>query len=427
MGPEDDQPQLSHNETNLLRAAREIRRRGVANGQHIREVIGVKRSRVSQFVHALGDVGVVAIAEQPRVGKQDVITLKGDAGCVVGVDMTLDQVTVAVGDLEYALLNDPSTTTTRVPIDDWEQTLDVIASLVIGQLELNKNSHELAGVGLGLPGPVQRGTGSPESDHLLSGWKGVPVADELRNRIVGGGIPAGRVVVGNDASFGALGVLTRAIWGNPTEAPEDLVYARVTRGVGMGIVIKGHLVTGADGFAGEIGHVRIDAYGPICTRCGRRGCLEVLASEKAVIDMLRGHNWHENRKGPNVVAEVAAAKDARTREEVGKAGFNVGLAFSGVANVLNPAWIVLGGTLAEMPAFRAQFEQTLGAYALPQAVERLRTATWDTMFDDTFPNVRPRDVGRNLTPELLGAMAFVIDEFGDEFLRPKVLEATLEG
>jgi predicted NBD/HSP70 family sugar kinase len=285
-----------------------------------------------------------------------------------------------------------------------------------------KDPHELMGVGLGLPGPVQRGTGSPESDHLLSGWKGVPVAAELRERLISAGLDDSRVVVGNDASFGALGVLTRASWGNPEKAPEDLIYVRVTHGVGMGIVIKGHLVTGADGFAGEIGHVRVDAYGPICTRCGRRGCLEVMASEKVVIDILRGHNWHEGRKGPNVASEVAVAGDRRTRDEVGKAGWTVGFAFAAVANVLNPAWIVLGGILTEVPSFREHFEAALRAYALPQAVERLRTATWNTIFDDDFLNDRPRDVGRQLTPELLGAMAFVVDEFADEFLRPKVLE-----
>lgn len=200
---------------------------------------------------------------------------------------------MVVGNLEYELLNDPSRATHRVPIDDWKGTLDVIAESVVTQLQLMQTPHDLMGVGLGLPGPVQRGTGSPESDHLLSGWKGVPVAAELRQRLIAAGLPDARVVVGNDASCGALGVLTRAIWANPAEAPEDLVYVRVTHGVGMGLVIKGHLVTGADGFAGEIGHVRVDAYGPICTRCGRRGCLEVMASEKVVIDILRGHNWHE--------------------------------------------------------------------------------------------------------------------------------------
>jgi predicted NBD/HSP70 family sugar kinase len=420
-----DQQQLTHNQVNLARALREVRRRGVAIGEHIRDVTGLGVSRTNVLVHALGDAGLVALGGQPRVSKQEAITLRGKAGCVVGVDMTLDQVTVAVGNLEYELLNDPSRATRQVPIDDWKGTLDVIAESVVTQLQLMQTPHDLMGVGLGLPGPVQRGTGSPESDHLLSGWKGVPVAAELRQRLIAAGLPDARVVVGNDASCGALGVLTRAIWANPAEAPEDLVYVRVTHGVGMGLVIKGHLVTGADGFAGEIGHVRVDAYGPICTRCGRRGCLEVMASEKVVIDILRGHNWHESRKGPNVAAEVAAAKDARTRDEVGKAGWWVGFAFAGVANVLNPAWIVLGGTLTELPAFREHFEEALRAYSLPQAFERLRVSSWDTIFDEQFSNDRPRDVGRNLTPELLGAMAFVIDEFGDEFLRPKVLGVTM--
>jgi predicted NBD/HSP70 family sugar kinase len=417
-----EQRPLSHNEINLMRALREIRRHGVATSQHVQQITGLGPKRTNELIRVLGDADLVAVAEQPRVGARDAVTLKGSAGCVVGVDMTLDQITVAVGDLEYRLLNQPASSKTSVPVDSWERTLDVIAATVVDQLQAAQHRPGLVGIGLGLPGPVQRGIGSPESDHLLTGWKGVPVASELSRRLESAGVPGARVVVGNDASVGALGVHTRAVWGNPSLAPEDLVYVRIVHGVGMGMIMKGRLVTGSAGYAGEIGHVRVEAHGPICTRCGRRGCLEVLASEKAVIDILRGHNWHEGQRGPNVVEDLVTAKDQRTWEEVGRAGWTVGFTFAAVCNVLNPAWIVLGGTLTELASFRDQFEEALRAYALKQAVEGLRTATWGALFADDFANDRPRDVGRDLTPEQLGAMAFVIDELADDFLKPRVLE-----
>jgi predicted NBD/HSP70 family sugar kinase len=410
----------SHNLINLERAAREIRRRGVADSGHIAEVTGLQTRRANKIINALRDNGLVTV-DATRLGHRNALTLSGDAGCVVGVDMTLDRVTVAVADLQYRLLNDPDLTPRRVPVEDWKKTLDAIAAVVVGQLAVAGRAHDLVGVGLGLPGPVQRGSGAPESDHLLPGWDGVPIADELQRRLAGAGLAGCRVVVGNDASLGALGVVTRAVWGNPREAPEDLLYVRVTNGIGMGVVVKGHLVTGADGFAGEIGHVRVEAEGMICVRCNRRGCLEAIASEKAVIDMLRGHAWHEGRPGPTVAADFAGARDQRTREVVGRAGWSIGFVLAAAANVLNPRWIVLGGAMTDMPSFWDKFAQTLSQYALPQAHMQLRAATWTSMFAQPgFPLLRSPDIGAGLTPELLGAMAFVVDELCDEFLKPKL-------
>jgi predicted NBD/HSP70 family sugar kinase len=423
----EDRRHSHHNQINLERAAREIRRRGVAHSGHIAEATGLGANRSNKLINALRDNGLVTVGSEREFERRTPITLHGDAGCVVGVDMTMNRITVAVGDLEYVLLNDPSKTATQVPVGSWEETLDIIAVAIAQELSALRDDVDVVGVGLGLPGPVQRGSGSPESDHLLPGWEGIPTVSELESRLERAGIHGCPVVVGNDASLGALGVVTRAIWGNPESAPEDLLYVRVTHGVGLGVVMKGHLVTGADGFAGEIGHVRVqlNGEGPICVRCNSRGCLEVVASEKAVIDMLQGHAWHEGELGPKVVEDFVDAKDARTREVVGRAGWNIAFVLAAAANVLNPRWILLGGDMTKMGFFRDTFEETLRKYALPQALLRLRTVTWGSIFDDQdFPLLRGRDIGAGITPELLGAMAFVIDELGDSFMRAKVEQIT---
>jgi predicted NBD/HSP70 family sugar kinase len=415
-----------HNHINLERALREVRRRGVAHSGHIAEATGLAAKRTNTLVNALRDGGLVSVGPRKDFEGRQPLTIRGAVGCVVGVDMTLNRITVAVADLEYKLLNQPTRTVREVPVEDWGQTLDILAGTIIEQLDASADAHALMGVGLGLPGPVQRDSGSPESDHLLPGWEGVPIAEELARRLEKAGPADCHVVVGNDASLGALGVVTRAVWGNPQDAPADLLYVRVTSGVGLGVVMKGHLVTGADGFAGEIGHVRVqqntaNSEGPICVRCNSRGCLEVLASEKAVIDMLKRHAWDEDKTGPTVVNDFVVAKDRRTREVVGRAGWSIGFVLAAAANVLNPRWILVGGEMAEMSFFRDTFESTVHKYALPQALERLRMTTWHSMFDvDEFPPVRDRDVGDGMTPELLGAMAFVIDGLGDEFLAPRV-------
>lgn len=139
--------------------------------------------------------------------------------------------------------------------------------------------------------------------------------------------------------------------------------------------------------------------------------------------MLRGHAWHEGEHDPTVVGDFVNAKDQRTRQVVGRAGWSLAFVLAAASNVLNPRWILLGGDMTEMDFFRATFDKTLEKYALPQALLRLRIASWKSMFEEPhFPLVRERDIGEGMSPELLGAMAFVIDALGDEFLDPKVQE-----
>ena len=124
----------------------------------------------------------------------------------------------------------------------------------------------------------------------------------------------------------------------------DLIYLRITHGIGAGLIVKGHLVTGAHGFAGEVGHLRIGPSGPLCPRCGARGCLEASASERAIKrelgvvfgvadpDML---DLNELLQSPSSHPAVKHA--------IWEAGWNVGSALAQTANLLDPEWVVLGG------------------------------------------------------------------------------------
>jgi predicted NBD/HSP70 family sugar kinase len=427
MSPRGAVHQSDHTLANLERIVSEIRRRGVAHRGHLMEITGLEGNQIRLLLKALLAKGLVREGEHRDYNGRFPLMLDGSAGYLVGIDMNLDRVTVGVADLEYSVLNTPGRSETDVPIEDWAATLDRIAETVATQIKAHADASRLVGIGLGLPGPVQRDRGSPEADHLLSGWTGVPVRSELEARLARAGMPRSKVVVGNDASLGALGVHTRAVAGNPAKAPEDLLYLRVTSGVGLGVIVKGHLVTGADGFAGEIGHVQIEPAAArrgkrTCERCGSGNCLEVLASEKAVLATLQEHAESEERRGPRSIREIRET-DPDVPVVVGRAAVSLGFVLSAATNVLNPRWIVLGGELVELAAFKDKFDQTLGKHALAQARERLRTTTWQTLFDEEeFPQGFGRNIGETLTPEMLGAMAFVVDELGDDYLKPKVKE-----
>ena len=101
-------------------------------------------------------------------------------------------------------------------------------------------------------------------------------AEELQRRLE---IP---VIVDNDANLGAL---AEAAFGAGRD-PGDLVYLKVSSGIGAGLILNGRLYRGSSGLAGELGHVLVDPDGIVC-RCGNRGCLETVAATGAVVDCLR--------------------------------------------------------------------------------------------------------------------------------------------
>jgi predicted NBD/HSP70 family sugar kinase len=415
----------NHQQLLWARFLREVRSRGVTTAPHLQDTVSLSIKRINAIANQMATAGLLDIAADGRFRHRR-FALHGDLGAVVGVDLTMDRVRVAVSNFQFQLLNEPKEATRAIDTQDMRKSLAAIAELIAQEVRHHAAGLPLLGVGVGLPGPVARREGAPESDHLLPEWTGEPVAERLGTLLEQAGCGPTQVAVVNDASLGALGVFTRATWGNPMERPEDLIYVRVTHGIGMGLIIKGHLVTGAEGFAGEIGHVRVLPDGPVCVRCNRRGCLEMVSSERAVVETMRLHWWAETGTdpGPRSIREILLAKDLKSREEVGRAGWHLGFVLAAVANVLNPSWIVLGGTLPESPTFSDHMRQTLESFALAQAFDGLRIRSWRHMFDDEFPGIAD-DVGKDLTPELLGALAVVIDEFADDFLQSRAYDAAL--
>jgi predicted NBD/HSP70 family sugar kinase len=211
-------------------------------------------------------------------------------------------------------------------------------------------------------------------------------------------------------------------------APEDLLYVRMTSGIGAGLINKGHLVTGATGFAGELGHVSVDSGGALCPGCGGRGCLESLASNRAVEQQLRS-----TRRvvpiGPAVdrsTKDVGGALVRRRFEDLladphpavdralWDAGWHVGSLVAKVCCVLNPAWIVLGGAMPEHYSGGSTDRRPF-VEAVRHAVDREATAQIRGQIETkTWLDVRSEE--QPLSPELLGALALVVDHLGDAYL-----------
>jgi predicted NBD/HSP70 family sugar kinase len=166
----------------------------------------------------------------------------------------------------------------------------------------------------------------------LPAWADLAPGEELAARL---DLP---VRVDNDANLGAL---AEYVWG-AGRGCVDLAYVKIATGIGAGIVLDGRLYRGAAGTAGELGHVTLDARGPVC-RCGNRGCLELTAGGRALLENAR-------LTRPDLVdlddlVRLATDGDAGCRRLLIDAGTQLGFALGGLVNLLNPARIVLGGEL----------------------------------------------------------------------------------
>ncbi|MDH7577948.1 MAG: ROK family protein [Bacillota bacterium] len=205
----------------------------------------------------------------------------------------------------------------------------------------------IAGIGVGAPGPLDSRTGRIFFAPNLQ-WHDVNLKEILQDALR---LP---VFLENDANLAALG---EQLYG-AGQGFDDLVFITVSTGVGGGLILKGDIYSGAFGGAGEIGHLVVDPNGPLCP-CGNRGCLEAVASGRALkrkaLELIaagKGRRILELAGGkPGAVdapeiTRAGYAGDPEARELLAEAGRWLGLAIGNIANLLNPPLFVIGGGVA---------------------------------------------------------------------------------
>jgi glucokinase len=221
----------------------------------------------------------------------------------------------------------------------------------------------LAGIGVGLPGPVEHGTGKPVKPPIMPGWDGFDVVRHLQQAFP---VP---VLVDNDVNIMALGERT-AHW------PEhgNFFFVKVATGIGAGIISSGELQRGADGTAGDLGHVQLTRGSGVQCPCGNFGCLEALASGPAIARSLREQGV-DAEAGPDVL-RLAAAGNPQAAQALRQAGRDIGDVLAAVVNLLNPSVIVVGGSIgASGDHVVAGIREVVYRRSLPLATSHLRIAT----------------------------------------------------
>jgi predicted NBD/HSP70 family sugar kinase len=320
---------------------------------------GLSRTTVSSLVSELLLGGLVVETEDrgtPHKGGSGrpplLVALAVRPGGVAGVDIGHRHVRVAVSDRSAAILAEVEEITDTDP--HGATTLDLAADLVRrAASQAGTPVEDLLCVGLCVPGPIDRR--SARVDHaVLPGWHDLAPADELSHRL---GL---RVVVDNDANLGAMAEHQHGAG----RGSADLLYVKLASGVGAGLVLGGRLHRGATGLAGEVGHVLAREGGDVC-RCGSRGCLETEVSTRRLLELLRPV-YGEDLDLAGLLALDASGETA-VRRVLTDAGHTAGRVLAGLCTTLNPAIIVVGGSLGSSPTLVEAIRAGVDRYAHPEA------------------------------------------------------------
>ncbi len=348
---------------NQLRVLGAVRTAGMPTQAEIARLTGLSAATVSNIVRELREAGTVVVSPTSASGRRaQSVALARPVGVSVGIDLGVSHLRVAVSDLgdrvvaEETIAYDVAASAER----GIRRAVWLVETLLT---ETRVDRSQVIGVGVSVPGPVDTATGTIDSATILPGWAGARPAEELRERL---GMP---VHLDNDANLGALGELV----GGAGRGCSHLVYLQLSNGVGAGIVADGRLYRGAGGIAGEIGHITVDARGPVC-RCGNRGCLETLVGSSYLLQMLpRPLGAEEPPLTLRSVIASALAGDPGCRRILSDAGQALGGGVAILANLFNPRLVILGGELSRAGDLLLQsIRQTTEQGAIPSAVRTLQ-------------------------------------------------------
>lgn len=314
----------------------------------------LSQATVTEVTRELVDTGLVEVVHQgPSSGGRPPLLLGIVAGAAqaLGVKISADHL-----DLVRVSLDGEILATDSQPFDPHaDGALDAIAGS-LAALVPTGGTAKLLGIGLGVPGLVD-GHGNVEAP--IFGWHDFPLGPTLRQRLR---LP---ILIDNDVN--TLAVAER-LYGRG-RGIDHFLTVTIGRGVGLGIIIGGDVYRGWLGGAGEFGHVAVTVGGPLC-ECGKRGCLEALVADPALI--LQAVESGLELPAGQPATQVAALRGLAERGEqralaiYAEAGATFGRAVAGLVSVLNPQLIVISGegTLAWQYLAEA-FEESIREAAFP--------------------------------------------------------------
>ncbi|WP_435771793.1 ROK family protein [Nocardioides sp. SYSU DS0651] len=328
------------------------------------EATGLARSTIAARLEALMRLGLVVPFGGVSTGGRppSLLAFNPGARVVVGVDLGASHARAAVADLDGRILAERAAAL-DIALGP-ERVLGWVDGVVRDLLaDQRRDVGELAAIGIGLPGPVEHSTGRAINPPIMPGWDRYDVPGHVQRAF---DVP---VLVDNDVNIMALGEQHSHL-----RDVRDLVFIKVGTGIGAGVISGGTLQRGAQGTAGDLGHVFVARGAEVTCRCGNQGCLEAIAAVPALAATIR-------RAGVDVPADhdvVALVRggDRVAMQAVRQAGRDLGEVLAALVNLINPSVIVIGGGLAVAgEGLLAGIREVVYQRSLPLATEHLHITT----------------------------------------------------
>lgn len=299
------------------------------------ELTGLSRTTVSARVDALLATGLVTPAGEAASsgGRPPArVAFNPDARVLVAVDLGATHGSTAVCDLAGRVL---AARRTETPIAAGPLEVLGWATRAAKELleETGRDMSELVGVGIGVPGPVEHATGRPTNPPIMPGWDRFDIPGYIAETFP---VP---VLVDNDVNLLALGE-----WHSAWPHVDDLVFIKVSTGIGAGIIAGGELQRGAQGSAGDIGHVQVPRSRDLPRDPDDERDLEAIASGPAIAQWLTEQGVPA--EGLEDVVALVRSGHPLAIEATRQAGRHVGEVLAMLVNLLNPTVIVIGGSVA---------------------------------------------------------------------------------
>jgi Transcriptional regulator/sugar kinase len=352
-------------------------------------ITGLARSTISQRVDQLIESRLVSETEGGestggRPPRQ--LRLRTADNLVAGVDLGATHCRISLMDISGRTL---ATREDHLLIAEGpEKVLEHVDRRIRGLLaENDRPASALKAIGMGVPGPVEFATGRPNNPPIMPGWNEYPIPEFFAERY------DSIVLVDNDVNVMALGEHRSAF-------PDTsyLLFVKVGTGIGCGIIAQGRLHRGAQGCAGDIGHIRVSGHDEAGCRCGNSACLEAVAGGGALARRLTDLGFPAET-GSDVVALVQGGNTQALRL-VREAGRLIGEVLASLVNFFNPEVIVVGGVLAKIhDHLLAGIRETVYRRSLPLATHHLTIVPTRTGADAAATGAGMLAIEHFLAPE----------------------------
>lgn len=373
-----------------------IRKNQTATKAGVAAATGLTFAAIKKILDELEAMKLVRFSriEKNTVGRNSVMyEINADYGHIISVYVNRKAIHVAVVNLGGNVVSKQ-----KLPMENRELTQQELIEMILQSVREVKQEARIAedkyiGVGIGVPGPIDLEHGLILTPPNMPVLRYLPMREIMEAKL---GLP---VYLHKDTNVLALG----EYWHGAYHTENTLVYLDIDMGVGSGLILDGNIHIGAEGKAGEYGHVVIDPNGPLC-KCGNHGCLEAMGSGLAILrdfrqqlESMPQHPLYEERdrlKIDNVIQAVRD-NDMTAISIVNKAAYHVGIGVANLINFLDPEVVVLGGLCIRN--FRGMFD-------IISSVARGKI-----MKNNTSNNIARSELG--MDAGVVGCAEVVIDHF----------------